>query len=263
VPYGAERTRDRGSWLLTEEPWDFGEPPAPSDTPALDGADRSPAAEDVGAKSLDGLREQFDQQLTPLVQRVLHSAPDGRLRAVAFSAVGERTGSAGLCAATADALATQTSGSVCLVDANLRSPSVHTLLGVSGAAGFTDLLLQKRDLVSCLVKLRSNLCLLPGGAGGHDAVRRLTAEHLRPLLAELSARFDYVVFDTPAAAAHGDAAALGGLIDGVVLVMEANTTRREVARRIIGHLQAANVTVLGAVLTNRTFPIPEALYRRL
>jgi Mrp family chromosome partitioning ATPase len=51
--------------------------------------------------------------------------------------------------------------------------------------------------------------------------------------------------------------------DGVVLVLEANATRRDAARRVKEILNAANVSVLGVVLNNRTFPIPDVLYRRL
>jgi Mrp family chromosome partitioning ATPase len=51
--------------------------------------------------------------------------------------------------------------------------------------------------------------------------------------------------------------------DGVVLVLEANATRRDAARRVKEILDAAKVSVLGVVLNNRTFPIPDVLYRRL
>jgi len=48
-----------------------------------------------------------------------------------------------------------------------------------------------------------------------------------------------------------------------VLVLEANATRKDAARRVKEILDAANVRVLGVVLNNRTFPIPDAIYQRL
>ena len=51
--------------------------------------------------------------------------------------------------------------------------------------------------------------------------------------------------------------------DGVVLILEAHSTRRDTARRIKESLAAANARVLGVVLNNRTYPIPETLYSRL
>jgi Mrp family chromosome partitioning ATPase len=56
---------------------------------------------------------------------------------------------------------------------------------------------------------------------------------------------------------------LGGFTDGVVLVLKAHSSRRETARSAVHDLAAANVRTLGAVLNQRTFPIPEKLYRRL
>jgi Mrp family chromosome partitioning ATPase len=63
--------------------------------------------------------------------------------------------------------------------------------------------------------------------------------------------------------ASNDAIILGGLSDGVVLMLKAHSSRRETARKAVQELQSANVRTLGAVLNQRTFPIPEKLYKRL
>jgi Mrp family chromosome partitioning ATPase len=86
---------------------------------------------------------------------------------------------------------------------------------------------------------------------------------MRLRLAELHAAFDYVLIDAAALNACNDAIVLGGLSDGVVLTLKANSSRRETARKAVQELQAANVRTLGAVLNQRTFPIPDALYKRL
>ena len=62
---------------------------------------------------------------------------------------------------------------------------------------------------------------------------------------------------------YTDAALLGQTADGVVLVLEANATRWRTARKAKQALKDANVKVLGTVLNNRTFPIPEKIYRLL
>ena len=49
----------------------------------------------------------------------------------------------------------------------------------------------------------------------------------------------------------------------VVLVVQANSTRREAARKGKESLDSANVRLLGVVLNERTFPIPEVLYRKI
>jgi polysaccharide biosynthesis transport protein len=59
------------------------------------------------------------------------------------------------------------------------------------------------------------------------------------------------------------AAGLLRLVGGVIVVVAADATRREAARRAIDSLTESGVTVIGAVLTNRRYPIPDALYRLL
>ena len=60
-----------------------------------------------------------------------------------------------------------------------------------------------------------------------------------------------------------DAVALGQLSDGLVLILEADSTRREAASVVADTLRSANVNILAAVLNKRSFPIPDAIYKRL
>lgn len=254
----AERD-DRDSWVKTAVPWHFGDSPAAEDAEDLA---KSPVIGDR-VRALGDLHGIPHEELNALVQRLLQAdTRESRIRSVLFSAVGSSGGSAELCAAVADALASQTTGSVCLIDGNLRSPSLHALFGVTESPGLSDLLVNACDPQVCLTRLRPNLWLLPAGSRCADALPILVAQQIRLVLGGLLDRFDHAVLDTTAASLHGDANVLGPLVDGVVLVIEANATRREVARRTAERLQDANVRLLGAVLTNRTFPIPETIYRK-
>jgi Mrp family chromosome partitioning ATPase len=91
----------------------------------------------------------------------------------------------------------------------------------------------------------------------------LSVEWLPGRLRELRLEFDYTILHGPPAALCSDATLLGYLSDGVVLVLEANSTRRAAAQRAVQMLQAANAKLLGSVLSKRTFPIPERIYRNL
>jgi receptor protein-tyrosine kinase len=90
-----------------------------------------------------------------------------------------------------------------------------------------------------------------------------TLEQVGALVKDLRDEFAYAVISAPPVGLYGDAAFLGQMADGVVLVLEANSTRRVTARKAKQALEMANVRLLGTVLNNRTFPIPEALYRRI
>jgi Mrp family chromosome partitioning ATPase len=86
---------------------------------------------------------------------------------------------------------------------------------------------------------------------------------MRLRLRELGAVFDYTLIDAAPLNLQNDASVLGGFCDGVILVLKANASRREIASKALQELQAAQVAILGAVLNQRTFPVPQAIYDRL
>lgn len=85
---------------------------------------------------------------------------------------------------------------------------------------------------------------------------------LRDRLAALRRNFEYAVIHAAPALHHGDTALLGQVTDGVVLVLNAEKTRRVAALRAKAVLRTANARLVGMVLNRREFPIPERLYRR-
>jgi Mrp family chromosome partitioning ATPase len=86
---------------------------------------------------------------------------------------------------------------------------------------------------------------------------------LRTRLSELRREFDYTIIHTPAVAVSGDAILFGRLCDGVILILEAQRTRRATACAACDALRQANVRLLGSVLSDRTFPIPQSIYSKL
>jgi Mrp family chromosome partitioning ATPase len=86
---------------------------------------------------------------------------------------------------------------------------------------------------------------------------------MKTRITELRKEFDYVLIDSAPLNTYADGVVLGQLADGLVLVLEANSTRREAAVKVAENLRAAQVRILGAVLNKRTFPIPESVYDRL
>jgi capsular exopolysaccharide synthesis family protein len=200
-------------------------------------------------------------EISKLVQN-LFLLPQGPRRVV-FSGSESGSGCSWLCALAAEALAAQGRGSVCLVDCNLRTPGLHQQFGSENHHGLSDALLGSGQVREYARPLSRNLWLLSCGSAAAAGLAMLGSDRMRSGLAELRAAFDYVLIDTPPLNACHDAILLGGLSDGVVLMLKANSSRRETARKAVQELQAANVRILGAVLNQRTFPIPESLYKRL
>jgi Mrp family chromosome partitioning ATPase len=204
------------------------------------------------------------EELAKLAQRVFVLSANGiSPRAVAFCGVEHGDGTSWMCAQVAKVLAEQCHARICAVDLNLASPALHRFLGADNHRGFADAVNGRGSIREFLEPgPYHNLSVLAAGSStNQNSV--LISGHLRERLAELQAEFDYLIFDIPPIAQSNDAAVLGRLLDGVVLVVGAHSTRREAARRAKDILEKGHVHLIGTVLNGRTFPIPESLYRRL
>jgi Mrp family chromosome partitioning ATPase len=92
--------------------------------------------------------------------------------------------------------------------------------------------------------------------------RPATVHETREMMQSLSAEFDLVIVDLPALDAPG-ALEWGSLVDGILVVIEAERVRWQVVERGIGLLEQAGSTVLGTVINKRRDYIPNWLYKRL
>ena len=199
-----------------------------------------------------------------IVQRIFLLQEQDSPRMVVFAGVDHRNGSSRICASVAEALARNAPGSVCLLEANFRSPGLPSLFGSTNHYGFTDALLGEDPIRSFAKPVGvDKLWLISSGALAVDSPTLLTVQRVKSRLAELRAEFDFVIVDAPPLSLYADAITLGQLSNGIVLVLEAEATRRETARAVVESLRSSGIQILGAVLNKRTFPIPQKLYDRL
>jgi len=219
-----------------------------------------------GHREADGpdLDQLAGEEALRLVQRVFLLQAQEPPHMVAFAGIDHGNGVSRTCVRVAETLAKNIRGTVCVLEANLRSPALPGMFGTTNHHGLTDALLQDGPIRSFTKPVRGdNLWLLSSGALAADSAKLLNSDKLKTRLAELRKEFDFVLIDTPPLTRYSDAIALGQMTDGFILVLEANSTRREAALQVAEGLRAANIRILGAVLNKRTFPIPETLYNRL
>jgi len=203
-------------------------------------------------------------EIFKLVQRVFLASGAEKSRLVVVSGMESGVGCSWICARMAEVLAAQVTASVCVVDANLRSPGLHHEFEVSNHYGLTDALQVSEPVRGFVTRLsRPNLWLLSCGEDKPETRTLLGSDRMRALLPELRREFDYVLLDAPPMSAGDDSIMLARNAEGIVLVLRAHSSRRESARKAVRDLETANVRVLGAVLNHRTFPVPESIYRKL
>jgi protein-tyrosine kinase len=205
-----------------------------------------------------------EQETLRLVQSIFLTAGETPSRVAMFSGIDSGNGCSHVCAQAAAVLAGSVAGSVCLVDANLRTPALPEFFGVTNHHGLADSLRSTGAIRNFAKKLGpDNLWLLSCGLLAADSSALINSEVMKARVAELRQEFDYVLIDSPPLNTYSDGVILGQLADGVVLVVEANATRREATLNVAANLRAAHIKIFGAVLNKRTFAIPEALYRML
>jgi capsular exopolysaccharide synthesis family protein len=143
----------------------------------------------------------------------------------------------------------QSGARVVLVEGDLRKPAVGKYLGISNAAGLTNVLAGQHELRDVLVSYqRDTLAVLPSGPTPPNPSEMLGSQQMRQLLANLAAAYDIVIIDAPPLLPVTDAAVLAAAADGAILVIRHGKSRREEVERATQALTSVNAKVLGTVL---------------
>jgi len=184
------------------------------------------------------------------------ASPDHPLRTILATSAGPDDGKSTTLANLAIALA-ETGAPTLLVDCDLRRPSLHTLFGLPNEAGLTSLMLAGTAMPDAAgLPLQAtavpNLRLLPSGPLPPNPAELLASRRMADLLLLLAEQATYVLFDTPPILAVADAAVLAPRVDGVLLVVRAGKTRRDLAVKARKMLEQVKANLVGAVLTDAT-----------
>ena len=208
------------------------------------------------------LAHRVSDELRKLVGRVFLPSPaEIAPRVVLFAAVEAGQGKSWVCGRAAEMLAELFPGSICVLDAG-DAPSLHRYFRVDNETVVAQPLNESAPIRDFALPLRGDhLWFIPGGR--FSLRNGLQAPSLPSRVRELRAEFDYVLIEGPPVPASDDSLVLGQFSDGIILIVEANSTRRQTARRVQESLRGANVKLLGVVMTDRTYPIPDVLYQFL
>jgi hypothetical protein len=216
--------------------------------------DTRPQVETSCGESTWNTEDFSRQQIRGLVQRIFFTSGSRAIRQVVFSAVDPQLDVATICEQVARALAPETRSQVALVGREQKRMGITHSVGQSGKTA---------GIKSWSEQMTSNLWRVPNSRLGERCTEPGTGLHWLSILAELRSEFEYVVLEGPSAGTSSEAALLGQLTDGIILVLGAGSTRRATALKVKENLEGAQSRILGTVLSGRTFPIPEPIYRRL
>jgi len=148
----------------------------------------------------------------------------------------------------------QTGARVLLIDADLRRPTCHKILGMRQGLGVAELLSGKIESQWAVQSTHiDNLFFMASGTASSDPTELIGSKKMRETLQWASQHYDHVLVDSPPLMAVSDAMLLSTMADGVVLVIGGQSTPREVVKQACTKLNYARAKILGMVL-NRVDP---------
>jgi capsular exopolysaccharide synthesis family protein len=138
---------------------------------------------------------------------------------------------------------------VVLIDADLRRPSIHRLFEISDEHGLSEVLLKQQEVTDVIIPSHiPNLDVIPAGPIPTNPSELLGSERLLDVVKELQTQYDIVIFDSPPVTAVADPMILSPLADGVILVVEANQTRKPIVMQAITRLRQVKANLIGGIV---------------
>jgi protein-tyrosine kinase len=135
---------------------------------------------------------------------------------------------------------------VLVIDADLRWPSLHTVLGIPNESGLSEALSQERRDLPVLT-LSAGLNVMTAGRPGPKPLAGLTSRRMAEVLQECAGRYDWVLMDTSPVGVLPDAQVLARLAGAVILVIGAGSTPAAAVERAVAELGGPDA-ILGTVL---------------
>jgi len=207
------------------------------------------------SRSRPDLLDEFRELRTNMI---VHQETPERLR-IAVTGVEPRAGKTFVSVHAAQSLADLGFETV-LIDADLRAPSVHRVLGLDRSPGLTEVLLDGAEPAVDRSE-EGSLQVITAGRPVEDAVGLLAGPDFEVLLDKLAAT-SFVLVDTPPAGLFADAGAVARSCDGYLLVVRAGAGRRADLEETIARLDQVGALPLGAVLNRSRLPASRYTYGR-
>ena len=176
---------------------------------------------------------------------------DKRLKTIMATSTGPGEGKSTTMANLAIVLAQQEK-KILLVDADLRKPTVHHAFRLPNRVGLTSVLAGTESLTNAIQNTGvDHLAILTSGPIPPNPAEILGSKRMQALVEELSAEYEYILFDAPPVLAVTDAQILSGIMDGVVLVIHSGKTHRDMAMKAKQLLENVQANVIGVVMNHR------------
>ncbi|GAA6621721.1 GumC family protein [Scytonema sp. NUACC26] len=218
------------------------------------------AWQEAAGEAQRAARASFFEVFRSLYTNILLLGSDTPIRSVVISSASQEDGKTTV--AIHLALAAAAMGHrVLLVDANLRTPTIHNRVGSMNIQGLTDIIAQDLDWNNVIERspLEDNLFVLSAGPTPPDSIRLLASRKMQDLMNDLQSSFDLVIYDTPPLVGFADANLLAVNTNGLVLVAGLGKLKRSMFLQALEELQVSGTPILG-VIANKSKDVATTSY---
>ena len=196
----------------------------------------------------NGDRAVMQNAVKTLATNIRFASVDNPVRSIVVTSSIPNEGKTTIAVALSEALASG-GKSVLLVECDMRRRSIAGMLGVHAQNGLYAVLSAQVELEDAVVRTSMRgVSFLDAEPHIPNPVDILGSRRFRSFVESLKSSYDYVVFDTPPISAFVDAAVIGSVVDGALLVVRRNFVKREAVVSSLEQLKKAGANVLGTVL---------------
>ena len=145
------------------------------------------------------------------------------------------------------ALALSNSNKTILIDGNFKSNKISEVLKVNSNKGLSDIILDNLKLENVVVNFNRNLDVLTTGSIAENSISILDSKEFDRLICELGKIYEYIIIDAPALQAVADSKVLSKKVDGMILVVKAESTKKDIIKSSINDIENLGANLLGIV----------------
>lgn len=203
----------------------------------------------IYADSRSALAEAYRQLRTSILLSTAGHAPKSLLVTSSLPSEGKTT------TATNTAVSlSQTGAKVLIIDADMRRPRIHSVFGMENADGLSSVLASEMieaDVLRAIkVDPKTGVSVLSSGPIPPNPAELIGSFQMSNLLTLLEKHFDHIVVDSPPIMSFTDGVLIASLVDGVILVLNANNTSRQIVRKARQYIEDIGAKIFGVVLNN-------------
>ncbi len=153
---------------------------------------------------------------------------------------------------------------VLLIDADLRRPMIHAYLGLPLEMGLTDWLTKSTTVAGIIKPTRYNsLNVITAGTLGAQAGELFDPKAIGQLISEQTTAYDLIIVDCAPVVPVADPMLLSAHVDGVLMIVKAGATPRDISRRAVDILQSGGGQLMGVIVNNMESSLPSTFnYQR-